>query len=111
MKLIENSGPSTLINVTLESYEKFHFQGSLASLWELCPAEKFLLALLIPSYGPDLEIPVKNNLLVSRKCMDENIVMEDIQICSYRNALYLRGPLLTRSEEHYKHRKLQKGES
>lgn len=41
VKLIENSGPSTLINVTLESYEKFHFQGSLAFLWEICPAETF----------------------------------------------------------------------
>lgn len=43
--------------------------------------------------------------------MDKSIVIEDIQICSYRNALYLRGPLLTHSEEHYKHRKLQKGDS
>lgn len=41
VKLIENSEPSTLINVTPESYEKFHFQGNLAFSWELCPAEKF----------------------------------------------------------------------
>lgn len=29
VKLTENSGPSALINVTLEYYENFHFQGSL----------------------------------------------------------------------------------
>lgn len=41
VKLIENSGPSTLINVTLEYYENFHFQGSLDILWEIFPAEQF----------------------------------------------------------------------
>lgn len=39
------------------------------------------------------------------ECMDKSIVIEDIQICSYKNALYLYGPLPTCAEEHCKHRK------
>lgn len=35
----------------------------------------------------------------SWECMDESVVIEDIQICSCKNALYLHGLLPTCAEE------------
>lgn len=70
VKLIENSGPSTLINATPECYEKFHFQGSLDFLWEIFPAEKFYwLYYSFPIMDQIWKYLWKTIYLVSRKSL------------------------------------------